>query len=45
VHIPDDLDDRVINQTTADDSYSGIVQEALEEWLERREAFENTTDA
>ena len=29
VHIPDDLDEQVLKNTTADDSYSALVQEAL----------------
>ncbi|MDQ2053202.1 hypothetical protein [Halobellus sp. H-GB7] len=37
VHIPDDLDDRVEDYGGLHDSYSGLVQEALREYLDRRE--------
>ena len=29
VHIPDDLDEQVLKNTTADDSYSALVQQAM----------------
>jgi len=35
VHIPDDLDELVLENTTAEDSYSGLVQAALREKFER----------
>jgi metal-responsive CopG/Arc/MetJ family transcriptional regulator len=38
VHIPDDLDDEVTNFGSTDDSYSGIVCDALREYLEDRKA-------
>jgi len=31
VHIPDDLDEQVLENTSAEDSYSGLVQAALRE--------------
>jgi hypothetical protein len=31
VHIPDELDELVLENTTAEDSYSGLVQTALRE--------------
>jgi len=31
IHIPDELDELVLENTTAEDSYSGIVQAALRE--------------
>lgn len=34
VHIPTELDERVKEHTTVEDSYSSVVQEALELWLE-----------
>lgn len=37
VHIPDDLDDRVTEFGTTEDSYSGIVSDALREYLDKRE--------
>jgi predicted transcriptional regulator len=37
IHIPDDLDDRVVAHSTVEDSYSGIVQEALREFLDEQE--------
>lgn len=37
VHIPDDLDERVSSYGSVRDSYSGIVQDALEEFLEKRD--------
>ena len=37
VHIPDDLDERVEAYGGLDDSYSGVVQDALTEFLDRRE--------
>jgi len=37
VFVPDDLDQRVQDYGTVDDTYSGLVQDALEEYLERRE--------
>ena len=35
VHIPDDLDRRVIDHGDTDDSYSSIVQDALRAHLEQ----------
>jgi Arc/MetJ-type ribon-helix-helix transcriptional regulator len=37
VHIPDDLDDRVEAYGGLGDSYSGIVQDALREYLSSRD--------
>lgn len=34
VHIPDDLDKEVTEFGSTDDSYSGIVQDALREYLD-----------
>ena len=41
VHIPDDLDERVLAYGSLGDSYSKIVQEALCEYLDRRESEED----
>lgn len=37
VHIPDNLDDRVEAHGGLNDSYSGIVQEALREYLDAQD--------
>jgi len=34
VHIPDDLDEKVCELGGVDDSYSGIVQDALREYID-----------
>ena len=44
VHIPDDLDRRVVAASTVEDSYSGIVQEALELWLREHAEHRTATD-
>lgn len=36
IHIPTELDERVLEHTTAEDSYSSVVQDALELWLETK---------
>ena len=41
VHIPDDLDEQVVDASTVEDSYSGIVQDALREYLTERVEQEN----
>lgn len=38
VYIPDDLDERVLESGSVDDSYSSIVTQALREYLAKREA-------
>jgi predicted transcriptional regulator len=37
IHIPDNLDQRVVDLGSTEDSYSGIVQEALREFLDDAE--------
>lgn len=37
VHIPDELDEAVQKHGGLEDSYSKIVQEALNDWVERKE--------
>lgn len=44
VHIPDDLDKRVREFGSTDDSYSGIVSDALREYLDDREGTQNAEE-
>ena len=44
VHIPDKLDERVVEHGGVENSYSGIVQDALREYLEKRESVAQTQD-
>lgn len=36
VHIPDELHEQVLEDTDAEDSYSAVVQEALQGYIDRK---------